>query len=61
MVPERKQDGNFAKNRENHGEGNVWSTAQRSMDLMLMLGFNETIDHLATANSVHWHRHVLRR
>ena len=26
-----------------------------------MLGFNETIDQLAMANSVHWYGHVLRR
>ena len=27
----------------------------------LMLGLKETIDQLATANSVHWYGHVLRR
>ena len=32
-----------------------------SMDLMFMLGFNETIYQLAIANSVCWHDHVLRR
>ena len=26
-----------------------------------MLGLNETIDHLATANSVCWHSHALRK
>ena len=30
------------------------------MDLMLMLGLNETIDLLAMANSVSWHEHMLR-
>ena len=30
-------------------------------DLMFMLGFAETIDQLAMANSVHWYGHVLRR
>ena len=35
--------------------------AQRSTDLMFMLGLNETIDQLAVANSVHWYGHVLRR
>ena len=34
---------------------------KRSMDLMFMLGLNETIDHLVIANSVHWYGHVLRR
>ena len=29
MVHERKQNGNFAKEREVHGESNVWSAAQR--------------------------------
>ena len=29
MVPEGKQDGNFMKDREIHGEIHVWSTAQR--------------------------------
>ena len=33
----------------------------RSMYLMLMSGLNETFDQLAMTNSVHWHRHVLRR
>ena len=28
---------------------------------MLILCFNETVDQLAMANSVHWHSHVLRR
>ena len=32
-----------------------------SMDLMFMLGLNETIDHLAMANSVNWNGYVLRR
>ena len=27
-MPERKQDRNFTMDRENHGESNVWSTAQ---------------------------------
>ena len=27
----------------------------------MMLGLNETIDQLATANSFHWYGHVLRR
>ena len=34
---------------------------KRSTDLMLMLDLNETIDQLATTNSVCWHGHVLRR
>ena len=34
---------------------------KRSMDLMLMLGFIETMDELAQANSVCWYGHVLRR
>ena len=41
MMPERKRDDNFTKDRETHGKSNVWSTAQRqnrSTDLMLMLG-----------------------
>ena len=33
----------------------------RSMDLMFMLGLNETIDQLAMANSVRCSGHVLRR
>ena len=31
------------------------------MNLMIMLGLNETIDHWAMANSVCWYDHVLRR
>ena len=34
---------------------------KRSKDLVLMLDLNETIDHLAMANSVCLHGHVLRR
>ena len=34
---------------------------KRSTYLMLMLGLNETIDHLAMVNNVCWHGHVLRR
>ena len=34
---------------------------KRSTDLMFMLGFNETMDQLIMANSVHWYGHVLRR
>ena len=30
-------------------------------DLMQMLDWNETIDQLAKANSVHWYGHVLRK
>ena len=39
----------------------MWSAAQRSMDLMFMLGLKEAIDQLAIAISVHWFCHVLRR
>ena len=34
---------------------------KRSMDLMFMLGLNETMFHLAMTNSVHWYVHVLTR
>ena len=30
------------------------------MDLILLLGLNETIDQLAIASCVHWYGHVLR-
>ena len=33
----------------------------RSMDLVFMLGLNETMDQLAMARSVCWYGHVLRR
>ena len=33
---------------------------KRSMDLMLTLGLNETMDQFTMANSVHWYGHVLR-
>ena len=35
--------------------------AKRTVDLMVMLGWNETIDKLAMASSVCWYGHVLRR
>ena len=62
MVPEGKWDGNFMKDREIHGESNVWSTAKRQkkicrFDAHILL--NETVDQLALSNSVHWY--VLRR
>ena len=34
---------------------------KRSMNLLLKLGLNKTIDLLAMENSVHWYGHVLRR
>ena len=34
---------------------------KRSTDFMFMLGLKETIDQMATANSVCWYGHVLRR
>ena len=34
---------------------------KRSMDLMFILGLNETIDQLAMANNVRWYGNVLRR
>ena len=34
---------------------------KRFTDLMLILGYNETMDQLAIANSVDWHGRVLRR
>ena len=39
----------------------LYSTPQRSTDLMFMLGLSEVIDQLAMANSVCWYGHVLRR
>ena len=33
----------------------------RAKDLMLMLGFNETMDELAMESGVHWYGHVLKR
>ena len=35
MVPERKRDGNLRKDREMHGEVDLWSTAQTAKDLMI--------------------------
>ena len=51
------------KDRKIHGESNVWSTGHRKryMDLIFMLGLNETIDQLAMANSVRWYGRVSRR
>ena len=41
--------------------GVQFSDRKRSMDLMLMLGLNETIDQLAMTNSICWYGHVMRR
>ena len=62
MLPESNRDGNFIKNREIHGESNVWSKVQdRKRAKYLMLGFNETQHQMAMANSGHWYGHVLIR
>ena len=48
----------ITKDEEIHGDSNVWSTAQRqngAKDIMLMLGLNETVDHLAMANGICWY------
>ena len=37
------------------------SILESAMDLMLMLGLNETIDQFSMANGVHWYGHVLIR
>ena len=34
---------------------------KRSTHLMLVLGLNDTMDHLAIANSVRWYGHVLKK
>ena len=54
-------DVNFTKDKEIHGESNVWSTAQRQTKnnrFNVHVGFE---DQLAMANSVRWCSHVLRR
>ena len=63
MEATKKLTGNSAKNREIHGENNVWHIAQplkQPKNLILMFGLNITTDHLAMANSAHWHSHVFR-
>ena len=37
---------NSKNDREINGESNVWSITERSKNLMLMLGLNETIEQL---------------
>ena len=52
------------KDRKIHGESNVWSAAQRERKIYrfnVCAGFEETIDQLAMAHSVHWYGHMLRR
>ena len=41
--------------------GALFIDRQRAKNLILMLCLNETMDHLAVSNSVHWYGHVLRR
>ena len=41
--------------------GVLLKNGKRSMDLMFMLGLNETMDQLAMASSVHWYSDVLSR
>ena len=65
MVPGKKWNGNFTKDRDIHRAmvmcGIHLIEKKISMDLMLMLGFNETMDQFSITNSVHWYGHVLRR
>ena len=55
MVPERKQDVNFAKDRNIHGENAAVEVQlkdrKRCKDLILMLGLNKTVDQMTMANS----------
>ena len=60
MVPEKKRGGNFTKDREIRGAAMCrvqFKDRERSKDLMLMLGFNESMDRLAVAYSGHWYGH----
>ena len=41
--------------------GSQFRNRKRSMDLMVMLGSNKTIDQVAMASSVRWYGNVLRR
>ena len=63
MVPERKQHGNFMKDKRSmvKAMSGVKLKDRRSKDFMLMLDLNETINQLAMANSVHWYGDALRR
>ena len=64
MEPEREREGNFTMHKKIHGEGKMWSTAQRQKKIYgldVHLRLSETIDQCAMANSVCWHGHVLRR
>ena len=67
MMPERKGYLYFTKDGETE-RSMVRAMCEvqlkdrkRSKDLMFMLGFNDTLDQLATANSVRWDSHVLRK
>ena len=53
------QDSNFLKDREMHGENNVWSLVQRYAK-ELMLGLSQATDHFAMASSVSWNDNVSR-
>ena len=64
MVPERKQNGILRRTERSMVRamcGLQLKDRKRSMDLMLMLGLNQTIDQLAMANIVWCYGHVLRR
>ena len=53
----------FLPMTEIHGESSVWTTSKdmkRSMELMLMLSVNDTIDQMAVTISVCWYIYVLR-
>ena len=62
-MPERKQNGNFANDREIRGESNVWSAALRlkmSWRFDADVCLKEIVDRLVMASSARWYCHELR-
>ena len=63
MVPERRM-GIFCRTERSMVRsmcGVQLEGRKRTKDLILMVASNETIDHMAMANSAPWYRHMLRR
>ena len=64
MVHAKKRNDNFVKNKEIHGESNVWSTAQRykkAKDLMLKTWRNEATHQSAMSHILLCQGHMLRK
>ena len=60
------RDGNFAMDREIHGESNMFGIHMKRLKreklrVKVLISLIKTIGHLAMASSAHWYGYVLKR